>query len=776
MADKYSLIVLSNRLPFVLRRDHEGNWQRKPSAGGLVTAVAPVVIKSGGRWVGWTGVSNDLDSIPESSPDDTSPTAGLKSEKVVPVELTEEDHELYYNGLCNATLWPLFHTMADRATFDESCWEAYVSVNKKFADKAVEALQRTTRENSKKIPLVWIQDYHLLLAGKMIREAAVKKKIQCVLAFFLHIPFPAFDVFKVLPWENDIMDGMLGSDVIGFHHEDYCLNFLDSCDRGMGYKYEKDRQIVERNDGRFVFVKALPISIPYSRFEKMSETASNELSNQKLKVILGVDRLDYTKGLPNRLMAYELFLENYKEHREKVMLLQIAVPSRTDVQEYQDLKEEMDKLVGSINGRFSTAQWSPIRYIYGCVGQSQLAGFYRDCDVALITPLRDGMNLVAKEFVACRNVDKNAGVLILSPFAGAGRSMEEALLVNPYELGNVARTLNRALTMSEEERIIRMKGLKAREATHDVNVWMNNFISTVDSFLESKETLISEHGKAFEEKVGNMLDCKKKYALMLDFDGTLTPLVSHPTLVSLPHGTKGILEKLKARQDIKLAIISGRQVSDVSARVGIEGISYAGSHGNVICYENGKKFEKEFDKAKTIELEKALDRKVVKRFPGSWVENKGHTVCVHMKHITSAENVKDAMKEIDKVATGLNFKTFPGHDSVECKPKNSGDKGFAVLNILNFLYGQDWQHTVGVVYIGDDTTDEDAMKVLKGKGVTMRILDTKASQETAATMTLQSTRSVVHFLHWFHGKLTNKMDITPASKIPRPVLEVSTVN
>lgn len=729
--------------------------------------MAPVVIESRGRWVGWTGLTEgDLEAIPESCPGDKSPTAGLKSQKVVAVDLTEEDHELYYNGLCNATLWPLFHTMADRATFDnaqwQAQWQAYVRVNEKFAERGVYALEQTMLDSPDKTPIVWIQDYHLLLAAGMLREAAVKKKISCVIAFFLHIPFPAFDVFKILPWEYEILEGMLGCDVIGFHHEDYCINFLDSCDRGMGCKLDRERHIVERNDGRFVFVRALPISIPYARFEKLSAAAEDAFDGLNVKVILGVDRLDYTKGLTNRLRAYELFLESYPEHRGKVLLLQVAVPSRTDVQEYQQLKEEMDKLVGSINGKFSTAQWSPIRYIYGCVPQTQLAGFYRDADVALITPLRDGMNLVAKEFVACRNVEKNPGVLVLSPFAGAGRSMEEALLVNPYELENVSRTLHKALTMGNDERAVRMKGLKAREATHDVNVWMKNFLNAVNSFLESKDSLVSEHNKGFEDNLSQLLKTKKKFALLLDFDGTLTPLVSHPMLVSLPRDTKNLLQKLKEREDVKLAIVSGRPVEDVKEKVGLQGITYAGCHGNVIVYDNGEIVDKGFNHSQVSKLVKSLASRVDSRFPGSWIENKGHTVCVHIKHVNVA-NKGAAITEIEKVAREQKFTSFSGHDTVECKSDSSADKGSAVLDILDHLYGKDWAKTVGVIYIGDDRTDEDAMKVLQGKAITMRVTS-GSQQKTAASMTIKSTRSVVHFLHWFYGKLTNSMDLMPRKR------------
>lgn len=272
--------------------------------------------------------------------------------------------------------------------------------------------------------------------------------------------------------------------MVGFHIEDYCLNFVDCCQRRLGCRVDRKHLLVEHG-GRTVRVRPLPIGIPFDRFVEMAKQAPAVISTS-LQLVLGVDRLDYTKGLVHRLKAFELLLERYPQHKGKVALMQIAVPSRTDVKEYQDLKEEMDQLVGRINGRFTTPNWSPIRYIYGCVSQNDLAAFYRDSAVAMVTPLRDGMNLVAKEFVACQ-IKEIPGVLIVSPFAGAGEMMHEALICNPYELVEAADTLHRALTMPEDERMLRMRCLRRREEINDVDYWMR-------SFLKAMGTLIFEDG------------------------------------------------------------------------------------------------------------------------------------------------------------------------------------------------------------------------------------------------------------------------------------------
>lgn len=293
--------------------------------------------------------------------------------------------------------------------------------------------------------------------------------------------------------------------MVGFHIEDYCLNFLDCCWRSLGCRIDRKKFLVEYGN-RIVRVRSMPIGIPFDRFIEMAQQAPSVIKT-KLQLVLGVDRLDYTKGLVQRLKAFELLLERYPQHLGKVVLMQISVPSRTNIKEYQDLKEEIDQLVGRINGRFSTPNWSPIRYIYGCVNQKMLAAFYRDSAVAMVTPLRDGMNLVAKEFVACQIKDI-PGVLILSPFAGIGETMREALICNPFELVEAADTLHRALNMPDDEKILRMSGLRHREKKNDVKFWMR-------SFLEEMNTLIIEDGN-------NVLPTTMQSVTLLDFDDYLS--------------------------------------------------------------------------------------------------------------------------------------------------------------------------------------------------------------------------------------------------------------
>lgn len=356
---------------------------------------------------------------------------------------------------------------------------------------------------------------------------------------------------------------MLACDMVGFHIRDYCLNFVDCCQRNLGCRVDRKNLLVEHGR-RSIRVRPLPIGIPYGRFVELARAARKVIHTEQ-KIILGVDRLDYTKGLVNRLLAFELLLERYPEHREKVSLLQISVPSRTDVREYQELKEQIDQLVGRINGRFTTANWSPIRYIFGCVSQEELAAFYRDAAVAFVTPLRDGMNLVAKEFVACQ-INEPPGVLIVSPFAGAGETMHEALLCNPYELNDSAEVLHRAINMPEDERSLRMSRLRRREAENDVNTWMRGFLKAMGSLEEDDVGLTMMQPVEIDDFDGYLLSYlgySHKLALLLDYDGTLAPIAPHPDLATLPAETKNVLQRLSNHSDVYIAIISGRSVENV---------------------------------------------------------------------------------------------------------------------------------------------------------------------------------------------------------------------
>ncbi|KAL0831094.1 hypothetical protein ABMA28_001967 [Loxostege sticticalis] len=750
---KGSMIVVSNRLPFILKRNEKtGDLERKASAGGLVTAVAPVVIRCGGLWVGWPGIhlEDPNEKIPESDPKDKTPTAGLLSKKIVPIRAEPNLFDSYYNGCCNGTFWPLFHSMPDRATFIADHWKAYIKINKEFAEKTVHALRLLQKEkDGGSPPIVWVHDYHLMLAANWIRQKVEEEDIKCKLAFFLHIPFPPWDIFRLFPWSDEVLQGILGCDMVGFHITDYCLNFIDCCQRNLGCRVDRKNLLVELG-GRTICVRPLPIGVPFDRFVQLAQNAKPVLSTNQ-KVILGVDRLDYTKGLVHRLKAFERLLEKYPEHIEEVVLLQISVPSRTDVKEYQDLKEEMDQLVGRINGRFTTPNWSPIRYIYGCVGQDELAAFYRDAAVALVTPLRDGMNLVAKEFVACQ-INKPPGVLIVSPFAGAGEMMHEALICNPYELDDAAEVIHRALMMPEDERTVRMNHLRRREQLNDVDSWMKSFLKAMDSLEEETDDIGATSIPPvtiddFDEYLSKYIGYTQKLALLLDYDGTLAPIAPHPDLATLPLETKHTLQRLSNMSDVYIAIISGRNVDNVKNMVGIEGITYAGNHGLEILHPDGSKFVHPMPmecQDKVVELLKSLQEQVCR--DGAWVENKGALLTFHFRETPLAKRAELEAKARELIAAA-GFTPAPAHCAIEARPPVEWDKGRASIYILRTAFGLDWCERIRVIYAGDDVTDEDAMTALKGMAATFRIASSTITK-TSAERRLSSTDSVLAMLKW----------------------------
>jgi len=518
--------------------------------------------------------------------------------------------------------------------------------------------------------------------------------------------------------------------------------------------------------GRTIQVKALPIGIPFDRFVQLSEKAPAFLNlSDDVKVILGVDRLDYTKGLVHRILAFEKFLDKYPEHREKVVLLQISVPSRTDVKEYKQLKDETELLIGRINGRFSMPNWSPIRYIYGCLSQEQLAALYRDCAVALVTPLRDGMNLVAKEFVACQI--RTPGVLILSPFAGAGGTMHEALLVNPYELDEMANVLHRALLMPLDERELRMTQLRHREQLLDVNYWMTLFFSSMGALGDDADKgRVVDGGSGggsgnksmqlqlddFDMYLSNHIAGAGKLSPILDYDGTLTHLTSHPDLAVMSEETFKVLQRLSRMQDVNIAIISGRTLDNVKAMVGIENVTYAGSHGIEILHPDGTNFvhpvPRQYEQ-KVAELQKALADEVCG--DGAWVENKGVMLTYHYREVPVAhrEHLERRAVEIFEEA---GFEPHRGFLAIEGKPPVTWDQGRASIYILRTTYGVDWSERVRVVYAGN----EDAMKPLQGIACTFRS-QLSPTLQTAANYNLSGPDDVYDMLQLVENEMQKRL-------------------
>jgi alpha,alpha-trehalose-phosphate synthase [UDP-forming] len=462
-------ITVSNRLPLVLMQDEGGRWSVKAGSGGLVTAMAPVLKDRGGVWVGWPGTTQ------EQGVDIVGMMAGAAKDSgytLRPVMITEKEKHDFYYGFSNEIIWPLFHDLTSLCNFNPDYWRAYQSVNNKFA----RVIERSTGRGD----YIWVNDYHLIGVAKELREMGVKNNV----GFFLHIPFPPADIFLKLPWRFQILISLLDYDLIGFQTIRDMRNFIN-CLRML----RKDLPVKSsgristiKTPGREVRVGSFPISIDYADFARSAadQAVSDEawLIHQNLperQLILGIDRLDYTKGIPHRLNAYRDALRRYPELRRKVTLIQVVVPSRENIPKYFELKSEIERLVGEINGEFTVSGWVPIHYIFRSLTRTELLAYYRTSEIALVTPLKDGMNLVAKEFCAC-SLEENC-VLILSEFAGAAPQLQGgAILVNPYDVEGVADAIYRAYTMGVEEKRARMRKMRRSIQRQDIYWWVDSFL------------------------------------------------------------------------------------------------------------------------------------------------------------------------------------------------------------------------------------------------------------------------------------------------------------
>jgi trehalose 6-phosphate synthase/phosphatase len=461
------LIVVSNRLPNVVMDEEVGAWRAHPSSGGLVTALTPVLLERGGVWIGWRGTSQGAHSDEPIAGTSRGVTYTLKS-----VMLSEEEIDRYYAGFSNEVVWPLFHDLQSRCNFDPAYWHAYRAVNRKFAQAIAESVTAND--------LVWVHDYHLMLVAKELHSMGVKARV----AFFLHIPFPSLDMYMKLPWRQDILEGLLEYDLVGFQTLRDRNNLTHCVENLMKSRHIDVRKRVSTitMPQREVMVGAFPISIDFREFAREAAQEAVATRRRELRralpnrqIMLGIDRLDYSKGIPERLRAFGNALGRFEELRGKVSLLQIVVPSREDIPEYQELKAEVELLVGEINGRFTRPGWIPIHYMFRGLERTELLAYYRAADVALVTPLKDGMNLIAKEYCAA-NVDGN-GVLILSEFAGAATQLgSQSMLVNPYDIEGMAGAIWRAFNMGGGERRLRMRRLRQSIGRRDVFWWLDSFL------------------------------------------------------------------------------------------------------------------------------------------------------------------------------------------------------------------------------------------------------------------------------------------------------------
>lgn len=480
------LLIVSNRLPFTVL-DHHGKLEFKETAGGLVSGLSAYVdsLKSSPfthtehLWIGWPGVS-----ISKAMEKELKRQA-LNRFHAYPVCLTEEIMDKFYYGFCNKTIWPLFHYFPSYATYNPEHWNIYKLVNQMFCNTVLEILKPND--------VVWIHDYHLMLLPKMLKDKAPRVPV----GFFLHIPFPSYEIYKLIPgdWRKEILEGLLGADLLGFHLSDYVQHFFRSVSRFAEYKRNRNSMMVASHGTQ---VKAFPMGIDFEKFHRAAASPETQQARDELtkgignfKIILSVDRLDYSKGVTNRLHGFELFLAQNPSWHKKVVFALIVVPSRIGVEHYQQTKIRIDEMVGRINGQFGNTDWVPILYQYNYLPFQPLVALYTISDVALVTPLRDGMNLVAKEYVATRT--DHTGVLILSEMAGAVQELKEALVINPNNNQNVADAIKQALEMPIQEQRRRNRIMQARLKRNTVVHWAEDFLRILQETRLKQRRVASKH-------------------------------------------------------------------------------------------------------------------------------------------------------------------------------------------------------------------------------------------------------------------------------------------
>ena len=685
------LIIVSNRLPITARL-RDGQLSLSASSGGLATGLRGAHERLDGVWVGWPG---DVSGFSGNQREELN--RRLHERRIVPVHLTRQEVKQSYEGFSNAVIWPLFHYLLDRTPLDSRDWDAYRSVNARFADAVVEQY----RDGD----LIWVHDYQLLLLPALLRERLPSARI----GFFLHIPFPSYEVFRTLPWRREIVEGLLGADLIGFHTQVYVRYFRRALIHLLGVDPQMDRVTV---GGRSVSIRAFPMGIDVDRFTGLAASArvaeemkALEEGSGGRRLILGVDRLDYTKGIPRRLLAFERLLEREPDLRDRVRLIQVAVPSRVGVEPYQKYRRHLDELVGRIHGAWGTLTASPIHYLYRSISPQQLVALYRAADVMLVTALRDGMNLVAKEFVASR-IDED-GVLVLSEFAGAAAELGEAVIINPYDIDGVATAIAAALRMPREARTARMRVLRHRVTSWPVHRWADSFLAELDR----RPAPISSAAPppVDVEALLRRIAAAPAVVLLLDYDGTLVPIERTPDLAAPDADLLAILRDL-ASAGCRVELVSGRDRDTLHEWFAAEPVALWAEHGawhrplgatqwmSTLTHDSG-----------WIDGVEPLLEQFAASTPGALVERKTSSIAWHYRVADPELGERQARElrlALDDALRSQPLQVLEGSKVVEVRERGV-DKARVAERVMLSAGA-----SALLVALGDDRTDEDMFGAL----------------------------------------------------------------
>jgi len=704
------IILVSNRLPFQLQ-EKEGAYQLVQSDGGLVTALKSYFEQhvddttfEEKLWVG----SADFPEVRWKR--FISKQKGPEQFAINPIFIESKVYNKYYNGFCNATLWPLFHYFPSYVVYDQDTFESYEKVNQLFAEHLLKIIQPHDT--------IWIHDYQLFLLPQLIREKVPTAHI----GFFLHIPFPSYEVFRLLhrPWKEKIIRGLLGADLIGFHTHEYVQHFLKTVRMVLGYDHQYRAIVME---DRIVKADLFPLGVDYKKFHASAEMAEVKEEREKItsnladkKIIFSVDRLDYTKGVNHRLQGFQRFLERYPEWKEKVVFVLVVVPSRQIISKYNERRKLIEEEVGSINGKYSTLSWQPIIYRYNHLNFNELCALYQAADVALITPLRDGMNLVAKEFVA--SCADQQGVLILSELAGAANELSEALLVNPLDENELAEAILQALTMDTDMQRSKLKLMQQRLKDYDVTSWVNDFLQQL---ADVKERQSKEKMKFITASVrkGIVNDYKlaHKRNLLLDYDGTLVNFTRLPQQAVPDKKLLSLLARLGTDPNTNLTIVSGRDAYVLDEWFKHVPVNLVAEHGaSIKRVGQGWVTERNIDQEWKNVMRPTFEM-FATRSPGSFIEEKSHTLAWHYRNVDAELGFirsRELLDNLFHLVRNVHLQVIDGNKVIEVRVAGI-DKGAAAKKIV------DENTSDFVLAIGDDKTDEDMFRSLEKEAITIKV-------------------------------------------------------
>lgn len=695
------LLIVANRLPLAVANGPDGP-QIEHTAGGLATGLRAPHESGDSLWFGWAGTMSGM-----RAPQKKKAMQMLRDAKFVPIELTDQEVEGYYNQFSNGVLWPTFHYLIDRLPNEAPEWETYKAINERFADEIAASYRPGDQ--------IWVHDFHLMLLPQLLRNRLPDARI----GFFLHIPFPSSEVFRVLPWRSELLRGLLGADLIGFHTLNYLRHFSSALLRILGVEVEIDRVDLGNRTTRLI---AMPMGIDVKTFKSLAadpdvQRATSDLRKKagKAKIVLGIDRLDYTKGLPRRLLSFERLLEMRGKDAVPVQLVQVAVTSRNNVSEYMQHKRQVDELVGRINGRFGTPEYTPIRYLNSNQDARDVTALYQSADVMLVTPLRDGLNLVAKEFVAARS--DGDGVLVLSEFAGVAEELPEALKMHPYDLQGSAEVLAAALALPEDERRRRMRAMRSAVCNTDVHTWVQSFLDDLAVNEDMDEQQPASRNELEQEL--STVRSKGPISLFLDYDGTLVNFQPRPEMAYPDAALLESLRELATSEDIDLHIVSGRPRDFLEQHFAHLPLSLHGEHG-LVSRQLGSQVWTTAPTGPGLWRPRVLN--LLKRFaaqvPGSIVETKAQSVAFHYRQVApefAASVVKDVRAHLTEMLSQFGAMVINGNKVLEVRPMGI-NKGNIVARVM-----ADAQPNATAIVFGDDRTDEDMFAAVATPALTVKV-------------------------------------------------------